>query len=399
MDEKRNQRPGARRRTPFQLNRRFQGQLLSWLLCIVIFLAPLLGLLIPDREFSETENRSLAQMPKLTLRSALDGSFLQELGDYTADQFPLRDSWISLNMKLNQLMGQKEFSGVYLCEDDYLIQVPGEPNAEAVQRNLEAAEAFAAKYPELNMVMTVAPNSALINAGKLPANAPVRDQLADLEWITSQLEKVRFCDVTPTLQAHADEQLYYRTDHHWTSLAAKYSFYAMAEALKVKPLAQEDYQVFPVSNSFEGTLASKSGSHGVQDTVEIYVPISKIDYYVNYPSTGENISSLYHRDALKQKDHYTVFFGGNHARLDVTTTADTERCLLIFKDSYANCMVQFLYPYYDHITVIDPRYYYDNIDLVIKSESITDVLFLYNLDTFLGDTSLADVLVGGQDNG
>ena len=88
-----------------------------------------------------------------------------------------------------------------------------------------------------------------------------------------------------------------------------------------------------------------------------------------------------------------MFFGGNYSRLDVTTTADTERALLIFKDSYANCMVQFLYPYFDHITIIDPRYYYDNIDLVIKSEGITDVLFLYNADTFLGDTSLADVLL------
>ena len=96
--------------------------------------------------------------------------------------------------------------------------------------------------------------------------------------------------------------------------------------------------------------------------------------------------------ALNQKDHYTVFFGGNHPRLDVITSANTGRNLLMFKDSYANCMVQFLYPYFDHITLIDPRYFYDSVDLVMKSESITDVLFLYNLDTFNGDTSLADVL-------
>ena len=78
--------------------------------------------------------------------------------------------------------------------------------------------------------------------------------------------------------------------------------------------------------------------------------------------------------------------------MDITTTADTGRCLLVFKDSYANCMMQFLYPYYEHITMIDPRYYYDNVEKVISSESITDVLFLYNLDTFLSDSSLADTL-------
>ena len=203
-------------------------------------------------------------------------------------------------------------------------------------------------------------------------------------------------DVTEALQAHDDEYLYYKTDHHWTSLAAKYAFHALAEPLKIRPVEESAYTSYLVSNSFEGTLSSKSGSHAATDSVEIYIPHTNIDYYVSYADTGEKISSFYRRSALTAKDHYTVFFGGNYSRIDVTTTADTERALLIFKDSYANCMVQFLYPYYDHITIIDPRYYYDNIDLVVKSEGITDVLFLYNADTFLGDTSLADVLLSGD---
>ena len=82
--------------------------------------------------------------------------------------------------------------------------------------------------------------------------------------------------------------------------------------------------------------------------------------------------------------------------MDRTTTADTGRSLLVFKDSYANCFIQFLYPYFDHITMIDPRYYYDNVENVLKSEAVTDVLYLYNADTFLGDTSLADTLGTGN---
>jgi hypothetical protein len=87
-----------------------------------------------------------------------------------------------------------------------------------------------------------------------------------------------------------------------------------------------------------------------------------------------------------------VFFGGNHSRLDILTTAQTGRNLLIFKDSYANCFVPLLYPYYEQIVMIDPRYYYDNLQTVVGSEGITDVLFLYNLDTFQSDSSLADVI-------
>ena len=392
MEEKRNIPRNPRRRSPLQLNRRLQGQLLSWLLIAVMAGFVLAGFAVKDKTFSDTENRNLAQFPKLTVSGLLDGSYLQNLGDYVADQFPGRNFWISINLKLNQLLGQKEAGGVYLC-DEYLIQIPSEPNWEQAERNLAAVDAFSEKYPELNMVMSVAPNSVVINSRMLPDNAPVRDQLEDLQWIEDQLEKVPFVDVTPVLQDHSDEYLYYKTDHHWTSLAAKYAFHALAEPLNIRPVAEDAYTSYLVSNSFEGTLSSKSGSHVAKDSVEIYIPHTSIDYYVEYADTGEKISSFYRRSALTVKDHYTVFFGGNYSRLDVTTTADTERALLIFKDSYANCMIQFLYPYFDHITIIDPRYYYDNIDLVVKSEGITHVLFLYNADTFLGDTSLADVLL------
>lgn len=392
MDEKRNIPRNPRRRSPLQVNRRLQGQLLSWLLVLLCFGFLITGLILKDKDFSDTENRNLAKFPEFSFSSVIDGSFLQGLGDYVADQFPGRNFWISVNLKMNQLLGQKEAGGVYLC-GEYLIQVPSEPNWEQAERNLAAVDAFAEKYPDLNMVMTVAPNSVVINERLLPANAPARDQLADIQWIDDQLDNVLFRDVTGALQDHDDEYLYYKTDHHWTSLAAKYAFYALAEDLNIRPVAEDQYTVMLVSNTFEGTLSSKSGSHAAKDSVEIYEPRTGIEYFVTYADTGEKISSLYRRSALTTKDHYTVFFGGNYSRLDVTTTADTERALLVFKDSYANCMIQFLYPYFDHITIIDPRYYYDNIDLVIKSEGITDVLFLYNADTFLGDTSLADVLL------
>ena len=393
MDENRNIPRSPRRRTPFQVNRRLQAQYLSWLLVLTMLLGIGTGILVKDREFSDSENRMLAQFPEISFSSLLDGSFLEGLGDYTADQFPGRDAWITLNLKMNMALGQKEFNGVYLCEDGYLIQIPQEPNWVQAERNLAAAETFAAKYPDLNMVMTVAPNAVTVLRDLLSANAPARDQREDIAWIQGQLDAVQFCDVTDALAAHSDEYIFYKTDHHWTSLGAKYAFYAMAERMNLEPIKEGDYTAYPVSNTFQGTLASKSGSHTSSDTVEIYIPHSGIDYYVTYADTGENISSLYRRSALNEKDHYTVFFGGNHARVDITTTADTGRCLLLFKDSYANCMVQFLFPYYDHITMIDPRYYYDNIDLVVKSESITDVLFLYNADTFLSDTSLADTLL------
>ena len=383
------------RRSPVQRNRRLQAQYLSWLLVGTMIFFTVLGVALPDKDFSESENRSLADFPKITLTSVTDGSFLKGLSDYVADQFPGRDLWISLNLWMNKTLGQKEASGVYLCDDDYLMQVPGEANEVQFQRNLDAINVFAQKHTDLNMVMTVVPNAVTVHADKLPANAPVRDQLADLAQIQGRLSEVQFVDVTDSLMEHKDEQLFYRTDHHWTSLAAYYAFQDIGPALSIECPGWASYTRYTVSDSFEGTLSSKSGSHAARDAVEIYVPTTDIEYFVTYSGDQTGICSLYNREALNGKDHYTVFFGGNYGRVDITTTADTGRTLLVFKDSYANCFMQFLYPYFDHITMIDPRYYYDNVENVIRSEAVTDVLFLYNLDTYLGDSSLADVLNAG----
>ena len=86
------------------------------------------------------------------------------------------------------------------------------------------------------------------------------------------------------------------------------------------------------------------------------------------------------------------FFGGNYGLIDIKTVNNNKRCLLLIKDSYANSFVQFLTPYYEHIIMVDPRYYYDDLEQVIASQTVTDVLFLYNMNTYLEDRSLADAL-------
>ena len=384
-----NRRP--RRQSPVARNRNQQGIWLAYLLAGVILLTTLFGLFTKDREFSENENRNLAQAPKFTLSAIADGSFFEDLSDYYADQFPGRDGWLSIQLWLNRLMGSREAGGVYLCKDNYLMQIPGAANEAQLEKTLTAMEAFAKAYPDVNMVASIIPNAVTVHADKLPRNAPVRDQKADLSYLDESLKKVKFVDVTDRLCASSDEELFYRTDHHWTSLAAAYAFEEIAPALGLRAPALESYTRYVVSDTFEGTLSSKSGSHKTTDKVELFVPNTQVEYFVQRPDT-EAVCSMYNKAALEAKDHYTVFFGGNYPRVDVSTTAETGKNLLVFKDSYANCFIQFLYPYYENITIVDPRYYYDNVETIMNTGGNTDVLYLYNLDTFLSDTSLADVL-------
>ena len=378
------------RRAVYQRNRTRQGICLSYLLLTVILFFGIVNLLASDREFSDSENRALAQAPELSWQSLSDGSYFEGIDDYLADQFVGRDFWISLRLKFMQLMGAKESNGVLLCDDNYLMEKPVAPNEEALAKNLAAISAFAERHAELKIYASIVPTAACVLEDKLPINAPVRDQQADITAIQNALSGVEFLDVTDALRAHSTEELYYRTDHHWTSLGAYYAFLNMAKGLDITPIMK--YDIYTVSTDFEGTLASKSGSHSASDTVQVYAPKTDVDYVVNYVQTNTITASLYSREALNGKDHYTVFFGGNYPRIDVTTSASTGKTLLLFKDSYANCMVQFLTPYYDKIIMIDSRYYSDRAEEILTAEGVTDVLFLYNVNTFHEDTTLFGVL-------
>lgn len=77
--------------------------------------------------------------------------------------------------------------------------------------------------------------------------------------------------------------------------------------------------------------------------------------------------------------------------MDISINVENKKHLLLLKDSYANCMIEFLLPYYSEITIIDPRYY-DDMNALMKDKQINEVLFLYNANPFFHDDSLMELL-------
>lgn len=364
----------------------------AFLLLVVIF--AIINLCVKDKEYSNTENRSLAQSPTLTLESLTDGTYFSGLTDHFSDQFFARDGWISLKLREEQLLGRKESGGVFICSKDYLMAAPETPNEDALDDSIASINDFASRYPNTSMYMMLVPAAANILTEYLPNNAPVRDQIQDIQDIGRALAPtIRLLDAATPLREHKEEYIYYKTDHHWTSLGAYYTFRSAAQTLGLT--VSTEYTPHTVTDSFEGTLSSKSGSHRTTDEIQVYEPVSStIEYYATYPD-GEKSCSIYRSDCLEEKDKYTVFFGGNHSIVEIKTTANNDKNLLLFKDSYANCFVQFLIPYYENIIMIDPRYYYDNVNAIMSNYGITDVLFLYSGDTFVTTTALKDVVSSG----
>ncbi len=368
---------------------------MAWCFAGIVLLLVAASIIQPDRKISDEENRVLTTFPKPSIENIKNKEYMTALEDYSSDQFILRDLWIRLKVRCDLLVGKREFNGVYLGKKKYLMQIPVGMDEKNTKENLEAMNQFRQKNSNLRMNALIVPNAAYIMKDYLPLGAPVRDQGEDMNYIKKQLSGgIGLIDITETLRKHVDEGIYYKTDHHWTSRGAAYGFNAAAKQLEIEGLVS-DYKIHTVATDFSGTLASRSGYHKVKDTVEVYQPENvEYQYLVSDSDNEEKRPTIYDRKALEGKDKYQVFFGGNHAMVDIVTTNDNQRRLLVFKDSYANSFVPFLIPYYNEIIMIDARYYYENVNMLIENKGITDVLFLYNMDTFLNDNSLGDVLAG-----
>lgn len=371
-------------------------QIIGFALVIFVLLFDLIMILAPDKSYSSTENRNLELRPELTVNSFLSGRYEEKYENYVEDQFPLRDLWIRLKTSTDRLTGKNESNGVYLSADGYLIQNFNEPDKENKEETFTAIAEFTARHSDLSHYAIVAPTAVTILEDKLPNNAPVGDQNAFIDDISTAFTSsgVTFIDLRgPLSNAAKEQQIYYKTDHHWTTPAAHlaYSAFAGEAGLSGK---NTKYDQLLVSNSFKGTLSASSGFR-MSETDEVYVYLPKkdsVEFMVSYDEENMKSMSFYNTEKLEVRDHYSMFLDGNHAKITISTMNKSNRTLLVLKDSYANCFIPFLVGDFYSIIVVDPRYYAGDIDELIKSEMVTDVLYLYNASTLAEDANLKTVI-------
>ncbi|MBQ9827058.1 MAG: hypothetical protein IJM62_00080 [Lachnospiraceae bacterium] len=375
---------------PVKYAKKYYYKRLAQMLFIFIAFFFVVNLIVPSRDFSSVENRTLQKRPGLSIRDMNTGKYYEDFASYYSDQFVFRDSFRKLTFNAENLFGRREFDGVYVGSGGYLLSTPTEPDVPAVKGTVDSLNRFSENYKDLDLYIGIVPGASSVLSDCLPGGVSLRDQREDIKEIYSRIDdNIMKVDMAEALTGHADEDIYYKTDHHWTSYGAYLAFQAFADDAD---LEETEYNVYPVTKSFNGTLSSRTGDYKHSDTIEIYTPVEEINYYVTYTDSGEESASIYVSAKLKENDKYQVFFGGNHPQVDIKTTVNNEKRILIFKDSYANCYIQFLLPYYEEIIMIDPRYYYGNVDTIIKTKNITDVMFLYSADTILADKSLSSTI-------
>jgi hypothetical protein len=365
--------------------------ILSALFIIFISVFGILLLVMPDRDFSDNENRTLQQLPTLSLSKIIDGSFMTEIEDYVIDQFPFRDSWMAANSVIKSSILKKDINGVYLGDDGHLLEVFDQIDTNLYNRQIQAINRFSQYWEnsDINFYLAMVPNSVCVLEDKLPAFAPVRDQEEYINSLYSSVSDTLLTKITLSqeLKAHSDEYIYYRTDHHWTSLGAYYGYTAISSKMGLTPSALDDYTITTVSEDFKGTFFSKGNFPVEADTIQRFDKSTPVTLTA-WGDDGVKTDSIYFDSALEIKDKYTYFLGGNPAHYTVETSADSGKTLVMIKDSYSHSLLPFFLEHYSEIHLIDLRYTNKNVSQIIDEISPDDVLLVFNVMTFSTDTNI-----------
>lgn len=399
------------------------GLITAFILCFSVWC-----LVAPKQTFSENENRALASWPVYSFDTLKDGSYMSGIQTYLSDHFPLRDPFMTLKTKYEMLTGREEINDIYLAKDGYYIEAYKTPKQQKkiITQFQKLQDAITTGAKENVRVMLVPTAISTYNT-KLPNCAPDRGVLRQVDTmneIYAALPNMQKVDAWSALQTAAAQEntdrplasgdadgaqpvanagdadrdtsaadgLYYHTDHHWTTHGAYVGYQAYCSAAGLSPIPEADFQKTCVTTDFHGTIFSKLHDSTVPgDAITLYkYPANQLT--VSYPDTGEVTDTLYNRDYLAQKDKYSMFLNNLHPLVEITNaSADSDRQLVLIKDSYANSMVPFLVNHYQKIYVFDTRYYrFGPSSFINEHPEVTDVLLLYNMNTI--DTDLG---VGG----
>lgn len=339
-----------------------------------------------SRVYSETENRVLAQRPKFSAQEVFFGSYTSDYEEYVTDQFVGRDKWIYIKSMTDIALQKKELGGVYLGKDDYLIEqhLPQDYTETMEAKKLELLERLVQEWDATVMLVPTADN---ILTDKLPANAVFYDETALLERVAALAQDGRYVDVYAALRERDQKEIYYRTDHHWTSLGAYYGYLAWAEAVGEEPYMYDLAQMVTASESFLGTLHSKINLSHTPDRIQYFSETVQKPVRITY-DFQRTTDSFYEESYLETKNQYGFFLDDNHAFVQIATPYRSGKTLFVIKDSYANCLIPLLAPHYETINVLDLRYYNGRLFSLMEEyqpKEGMDVLVLYNCVHFLED--------------
>lgn len=385
--------------------------------------------LLPQQEISQDENRTLKKQPVVTTESVFSGKYGKDFEEYYNDHFPMRDHWMEFANQLNTLKGKQdqEFRVIntsvgsdntqkaeekvepdinQIIEQDEAVDADFNKvrgvivvNGRVVQ-NFAGSKATVSPFADmLNQYRTVLPTSVNMYAMMIPAgsdyylprqvNNGVKKEKENIDLFATLLgQGIQSVPAYEETWLHKNEYIMYRTDHHWTGLGAYYAYRAFAKSAGFVPLELSQMTHIQKEGTFLGSLFNYTKDQQLKnnpDTLEYYrIPG---DYTVTiYPKKHpQGIAGTLLAENIKG---YGVFLGGDWPLTHIKNNQpQTDRRLLIIKDSFGNALATYMGAHFSDVYVIDYRHFKGNVPEFIQSKGVTDFLYAHN--TFAANSNAA----------
>lgn len=330
---------------------------------------------LPANETSESERRPLAQMPQISTDSVLSGEFMSDFEDYTLDQFPMRDRFRTVKSLFHYyVLNRGDNNGIYVA-DGYAAKMDYPLNSDSLQYALNRFSYVYETYLKdtgSDVYTCVVPDKSYYLAEKSGYLAMDYETLFDV--IEQGMPYSTFIDIRETL----NESSFYRTDTHWRQEYLIPTAQKIADVMGIQPPDAKDYSIETLTRPFYGVYYGQAALPMQPEDMNILrsdLLTSCTVFNYETSKTGE----VYDMEKLTAKDLYEVYLSGPVSLLRVENpNADTDRELIVFRDSFGSAITPLLVQGYRSITLVDIRYLPGpNLGKFLDFHG-QDVLFLYS---------------------
>ncbi|MBQ8687307.1 MAG: hypothetical protein IJ512_02010 [Ruminococcus sp.] len=334
--------------------------------------------------YTSGERRTLAQFPKLTAEAVRSGDFMEDFEEYTVDQFPLREQLRSLKaFTALKILRQQDNHGVYEYEGH--LSRNGDPVSEPMLTH--AAERFQYLYENylegtnVNLYFSVIPDKNYYLAEESRHLSTNHRELVESMQSKLSFMSYKYIDVSQLLEAED----YYRTDTHWKQecITDVADHFASGMDITLEGKYTTEKLDIPFYGVYSGQYALPSEPDGIcyltSDTLSRCIVTS-------FSTGSPRESVLYNFEKAEGKDPYEFFLSGSEPLLTIENPhADTDRELVLFRDSFGSSLAPLLAEGYAKITLVDIRYMQSSMLGNFIDFEQQDVLFLYS-DTLLNNS-------------
>lgn len=347
----------------------------------LLLIAGLIAVFAPGGEFSDWERRYLAERPAAPDVQSWNTDKKTET--FLADHVPFRQALVALDSVSQALTGRRtQLSAWYT--GGAVIEPPIPFDQAKLERNLQRFGSLADKAGIPWLLLTPPTHGYLLRDSMLP-------------WMAEQYEAESAVYALLSADSHAvpmpdafctdPDAMYYRTDHHWTLAGAYQAYAALSGPLGYEALPLEAFQLSE-SPGFMGTTLSRSGLPPLwEDTLVCAEPRSPVTLTIL--DDGTVYDHLIFPEAAATYDGYAVYLNGNHGMLTIERADAPRGTLIVYKDSFANCLLPLLSAHYRQIIAVDARYYGGVFsDALSMAQDAEAILYAYSLDSLVNDTSI-----------